>query len=154
MGRLARTGRAAIALVAPALGSLVAVACTTTTEVLPVGLELNRPVHGQALRAWRLLGDEGTLGYAIEFGAADDVELAARTVYSVRNPWQQELGTIDGLGRAWRFQPHQEEALWLVTGTLAEGVRAILDAPPASLLEEIALSVLEGAATPPAEAGR
>lgn len=147
MGRLAGTVGAALAL---ALGAL---ACTTTTEVLPVGLELNHPVHGQALRAWRLLGEEGTLGYAVEFGAPSDPDPTARTVYSVRNAWQQELGTIDGLGRAWRFRPHSE-ATWLTTGTLAEGVRAILDAPAAAHLEEIALALLEGTATPPAEARR
>jgi hypothetical protein len=148
MGRIGRTAGAALAL------TLGALACTTTTEVLPVGLDLNRPVHGQALRAWRLVAAEGTLGYAVEFGAADDVEAAARTVYSVRNPWQQELGTIDGLGRAWRFQPHAEDALWLITGTLSEGVRAILDAPSEARLEELPLAVLEGAATPPPEVRR
>lgn len=151
MGRLGRTGRTALAL---ASSAFLAAACTTTTEVSPVGLELNRPVHGQALRAWRLVGEEGTLGYAVEFGAENDVDQAARTVYSVRNPWQQDLGTIDGLGRAWRYQPHQEEALWLVTGTLAEGVRAILDAASDAKLEEVPLDVLAGAATPPAEARR
>lgn len=150
MGRLARTGRAACALV---LGALAAAGCTTTTEVLPVGLDLNLPVHGQALRAWRLVGDEGTLGYAVEFGAPDEGDPTARTVYSVRNPWQQDLGTIDGLGRAWRFQPHGE-ALWLTSGTLAEGVRAILDAPASAYLEEIALTVLEGTATPTEPARR
>lgn len=148
MGRLGRRGGAALAL---ALGAL---ACTTTTEVLPVGLELNRPVHGQALRAWRLADAQGTLGYAVEFGARNDADLAARTVYSVRNPWQQELGTIDGLGRAWRFLPHQEQAQWLTTGTFAEGVRAILDARPEARLEELPLAVLEGTATPPSEARR
>ncbi|HVS19051.1 MAG TPA: hypothetical protein VMT18_10665 [Planctomycetota bacterium] len=132
----------------------LAPACTTTTEVQPVGLELNRPVHGQALRAWRLFGSEGTLGYAVEFGSDDARDVAARTVYSVRNPWQQELGTIDGLGRAWRFQPHQAEALWLVTGTLGEGVRAILDAPLEARLEELPLALLEGSATPSTEASR
>ena len=148
MGRLGFTAGAALAL------TLGALACTTTTEELPVGLELNRPVHGQALRAWRMVHEEGTLGYAVEFGSADDVDVAARTVYSVRNPWQQELGTIDGLGRAWRFQPHAEDALWLTTGTLAEGVRAILDAPAEARLEELPLEVLEGTATAPEEVRR
>ena len=44
----------------------------------------------------------------------------------MRNPWQQELGTIDAQGRAWRFVPHEREARWVGTGTLAEGARAIL----------------------------
>jgi len=150
MGRLGRTGGGALLAALAALGG----ACTTTTEVLPVGLELNRPVHGSALRAWRLLGEAGTLGYVIEFGVTDDLDAAARTVFSVRNPWQQELGTIDGLGRAWRFQPHEEEALWLTTGTLAEGVRAILDAGDDARLEELPLALLEGSATPTPEARR
>lgn len=148
---MARLGLKAVAALASMLGAL---ACTTTAEVLPVGLELNRPVHGEALRAWRLVHDEGTLGYAVEFGALGDVDAAARTIYSVRNPYQQELGTIDGLGRAWRFQPHAEEALWLTTGTLAEGVRAILDAPSEARLEDLPLEVLQGAETPPEEVGR
>lgn len=149
MAGLGRRGRAALALALAAL----ACACTTTTEEAPIGIELNRPVVGEPLRAWRLVGEQGTLGYAVEFAAANDVDVAARTVYSVRNPWQQELGTIDGLGRAWRFQPH-DEALWLTSGTLAEGVRAILDADPRTQLEELPLSVLAGEPQAPAEARR
>lgn len=148
MGRVARRGLQALTAL------LIAASCTTTTEEQPIGIDLNRPVHGQALRAWRLLGEEGTLGYAVEFGDEGSRDAAARTVYSVRNPWQQELGTIDGLGRAWRFQPHVEEAQWLTTGTLAEGVRAILDAPEDTLLEELPLALLEGDRTPLTEGRR
>lgn len=151
MGRLGWTGGAALLA---ALAALAASACTTTTEVMPVGLDLNRPIHGEPLRAWRLTGLEGTLGYAVEFGIEDDRDAAARTVYSVRNAWQQELGTIDGLGRAWRFLPHQEEALWLTTGTLADGVRAILDAPADARLDELPLALLEGTQAPATEGRR
>jgi hypothetical protein len=157
MGRSGRWPGAALELaplVAALVAALAAASCTTTTEVLPVGLELNRPVHGRALRAWRMVGGEGTLGYAVEFGDDNGRDAAARTVFSVRNPWQQELGTIDGLGRAWRFQPHEEEALWLTTGTLAEGVRAILDAPLDALLEELPVAQLEGSEAPPAQPPR
>jgi hypothetical protein len=54
----------------------------------------------------------------------------------VQNVLQQELGRIDGLGRAWRHEPHEREPLWVGTGTVIEGARAILGASPNAVLDE------------------
>jgi hypothetical protein len=129
-------------------------ACTTTSSVDPVGLTINQPVHCEALRAWRFFDERGTHGYAVLFGDPQAGEADPRSFYSVRNAWQQELGTIDGLGRAWRFVPHQREADWVFTGSVLDGVRAILVTAPQAQLEEIPLAALGGPGKPSSEPGR
>jgi hypothetical protein len=126
--------------------ALMLAACTSTEVSQPVGLELNQPVHTEPVRAWRLVASETTLGYVVQF-APEDGEIE-RQFFSVRNPWQQELGTVDRLGRAWRFVPHSSDPEWLSTGTLLAGVQAILSAPSEAALEELPLSVLGGGAAP------
>jgi hypothetical protein len=56
-------------------------------------------------------------------------------MFVVQNTFGQDLGMIDGLGRAWRFRPHQTEADRLLTGTIAEGAAAILGASDCELRE-------------------
>ena len=115
--------------------------CTSTQESQPVGLELNQPVHTEPARAWRLVANDTTLGYVVQFSDPDD-DRPEHQFFSVRNPWQQELGTVDRFGRAWRFVPHSTDPEWLSTGTLLAGAVAILSAPPESALDDIPLSVL------------
>jgi hypothetical protein len=52
--------------------------------------------------------------------------LARDSIYVVRNPWHQDLGLIDGHGRAYRYVPHLEEPVWVGSGTVSAGARAIL----------------------------
>ncbi len=133
-----------------AVGLALAGACTTTQTVQPAGLDLQRVIlNGEALRAWRLSSADHTLGYVVLFGDPRAPERVHQVIYSVRNPWQQELGTIDGLGRAWRFVPHQREAEWLKTGTVLGGARAILAAPAEAAFEEIPLEAIGGVSPPP-----
>jgi hypothetical protein len=137
--------RGALLALAVLLGS-----CTSTEESQPVGLELNRPVLTAPVRAWRLAHEATTLGYVVEFADPGAPGRADRLFFSVRNPWQQELGSIDGLGRAWRFVPHSEDPEWLSTGTVRDGAAGILRAPAGADLEEIPLQALGG---PPAPSG-
>ncbi len=127
------------------LGLALACACSTTRESQPVGLDLNAVIlRSEPLRAWRLASQDRTLGYVVLFADSPAANRPERTVYSVRNPWQQEIGTIDGLGRAWRFVPHQREAQWLESGTVLGGARAILAAPAEATFEEIPLEAIGG----------
>lgn len=128
------------------LGLLLA-ACTTTHESDPVGLGLNVPVHTEPLQAWRVVAEGTTLGYVVRFGEPAAPERAEHQFFSVRNPWQQELGSIDGLGRAWRFVPHGDEPEWVSTGTVQGGATRILGASQAAVLEEIPLESLGGNAS-------
>jgi hypothetical protein len=59
-----------------------------------------------------------------------------RRYWSVRNRWDQELGMVDALGRAWRHVPHVPEPEWVATGSVAEGAGAILGTPHVPCLVE------------------
>jgi hypothetical protein len=142
----ARVAAAAVLLLLTALSA----ACTATQETQPVGLDINQPVRSEPARAWRLVHDDHTLGYVVLFVDRDAPQRIDHQFFSVRNPWQQDLGTVDALGRAWRFVPHEEEPRWLTTGTLLEGAQAILEAHAASTLEELPLAAL---GAPAADAG-
>jgi hypothetical protein len=112
--------RSALPLVLCAL-----LACESTTDTAPVGFSRAIVSSAQPVRAWKVVSEGRELGAVVQFDASQG---GAGRYYSVRNPWQQELGTIDAMGRAWRFVPHEREARWVATGTLAEGAAAILDA--------------------------
>jgi len=128
--------------------SLVLAACTTTHESDPVGLALSAPVRTEPLRAWRVVEDATTLGYVVLFGEAEDATSVEHEFFSVRNPWQQELGSIDGLGRAWRFVPHSTDPEWISTGTVLDGATRILGAGAGAVLDEIPLESLGRAPAP------
>jgi len=133
--------RLLLALTCAALASAaLAPGCKTTTETAPAGLHLAVVRTGQPVRAWKLVSAGSELGAVVQFDAPEDPDAPVGRFYSVRNPWQQELGTIDAQGRAWRFVPHEREARWVATGTLLDGACAILlpdghAGPPAELIE-------------------
>ena len=85
-----------------------------------------------ASRTWDVVSGDETLGRIVEFRSDARGDEAQ---FVVQNVWQQDLGMIDGLGRAWRFRPHRTEAEWLLTGTIAQGAAAILDAEECELRE-------------------
>lgn len=117
----------------------LALACTTTRELEPVNVDTAVVQRLDPERAWRVI-EGGTLrGYVVRFV---DRKVATRCSYSVRNELQQELGTIDELGRAWRFVPHQREASFVCTSTLTRGVSELLRTGPATKLEEVELDLL------------
>lgn len=126
------------------LSALVALAaaCRTAHEVQPLSAGDAAPRHALPARAWELREGGRVLGFVVQFrGARDD------GFFSVRNAWQQDLGLVDELGRAWRFEPHADEARWLGSGTVLEGARSILGAGAASELVELPLHEL-GAGSP------
>lgn len=120
---------------------------TRTTERMSVSAEPAVIRHATPTRAWSL-GDEvdTPLGYVVLFEVAEEDQ---RAVYMVRNRWHQDLGMIDSLGRAWRYQLHEDEAEWIATGTVLDGARAILRAGEGSHLDEVDLPNLTSAAHRP-----
>lgn len=135
----------------PWLGLLIALccclppACTSSREDAPVNADtaLVQRLHPQ--RAWRVLDGGQIVGFVICFV---DPRLATRCSYSVRNTLHQELGTIDELGRAWRFVPHQREAEWVTTSTVTLGSARILGASESASLEVVDLDELRRQAPP------
>ena len=117
--------------------ALGALACRVERSVTPAGLASARPVLLAPERRWQVLRGDELVGIVLRFCAKQRGDSAGRQYYSVRNGLHQELGTIDGLGRAWRFEPHESEPRWVATGTLAEGVRAILGESAALTLVEL-----------------
>ncbi len=116
---------------------------TTQTEISSKAgahvVTVTRPV-----RAWKLEQDGRLRGFVVLFADPGQPDDTRSQHFSVRNAWHQELGTIDGLGRAWSFVPHQREAQWMGTGTILEGARSILGGSAASVLDECDLGDLRG----------
>jgi hypothetical protein len=75
---------------------------------------------------------------------AEDPSAPAHHYYSVRNALEQELGSIDAQGRAWRFEVHQRDAHLVATGTLLDGARAILGLGATAQLVDQPLEMLRG----------
>ncbi|HVS11319.1 MAG TPA: hypothetical protein VMS76_15725 [Planctomycetota bacterium] len=123
------------------LGSMLG-ACRTTETSQPAGIEQGQATVTRPLRAWRVREDGTLRGVVIEFADPAQPDDPGRRFYSVRNPWQQELGMIDANGRAWRFVPPRGEARWIATGTLVLGANAILELGPSGALEEAPLEEL------------
>ncbi len=99
---------------------------------------------GRRARTWELRSGDEPLGFVVQFqerGRTRD------SLYVVRNTWNQDLGLIDGLGRAFRYLPHHEEPAWVGSGTVLDGARRILEvALPCELVE-----VTESGSNSPAE---
>lgn len=90
---------------------------------------------GTRARTWEVRSCGEPLGLVVlfqEHGRARD------SLYVVRNAWHQDLGVIDGLGRAFRYLPHCEEPVWVGSGTIAAGAREILGTKAECELIELA----------------
>jgi hypothetical protein len=116
--------------------ALAVLACTTTRTVEPAGASNARAQQLRPERTWHLLENGEPRGVVVQFAASAEPGARRPLYYSVQNARRQELGMIDAQGRAWRYEVHQREAHWLLTGTLLEGARAILGAGPAAELAE------------------
>lgn len=100
-----------------------------TTETRTVPVPPAAAVAAAPARAWQALDPQGALaGYVVRF-TEDAPGAAARGFFSVRNPYQQELGLVDGLGRSWRFEAHRDEPVWLGSGSVADATGRILGTP-------------------------
>lgn len=135
---------------APLFLALILAGCRTTeTTHHFAGSGEARVRAGARSRTWEVrCGDElaGRIVLFQEQGSVRD------SVYIVRNAWHQDLGLIDGLGRAFRYLPHHREPAWVGSGTVVQGAERILGTSSACRLIE----VVESAATsvdPAAQAG-
>ena len=78
---------------------------------------------GTRARAWEILSAGERIGLVVLF---QDRGLVHDSVYIVRNTYHQDIGLIDGHGRAYRYVPHLEEPVWVGSGTISAGAQAIL----------------------------
>lgn len=115
-------------------------ACRTSHEVAPAGLAAAQPIRLSVARTWDVHDGEQLVGWVVHYVGAPSGDAPRPAYFSVQNRLQQELGRVDGLGRAWRFEPHSAEPVWLTTGTVSEGVRAILRLDARAQLIESPLS--------------
>ena len=127
-----------------ALLALLGAGCVQTTvrpatEQTPQLILTARPA-----RAWQVVEAGTQIGRVVFYASNQD---PAESLFSVQNVFQQELGLIDSLGKAWRYRPHQLEAEWVTTGTLLEGARAILESEAGSL-HEVAFAAPRNPSTP------
>jgi hypothetical protein len=97
--------------------------CRTTETRESMHIERPPIVRASVTRIWSVLLEGSPVGEVVFFESTDRVE---DSIYMVRNVWQQDLGLIDSLGRAYRFTPHSEEPAWVGTGTVTQGAARIL----------------------------
>ena len=103
---------------------------------------------GTRERTWEVRSNGEALGFVVLF---QEHGLVRDSLYVVRNRIHQDLGLIDGLGRAYRYVPHCEEPVWVGSGTIAAGAREILGAELECELYELVQSdgtLLDGSAEP------
>jgi len=129
---------------ATGLLALLPLGCETSyrTRLATPGVAL--VTRTEAVRAWALTLDGERLGWVVEFQDPDAPDDPTREYFSVRNLQQQELGSLDGHGRAWRFVPHQRDPEWVGTTTVLEGACRILGLDAATQLEEVAVGEIPG----------
>lgn len=108
--------RVALFLAALCLG------CQTQLERQPARAPDLPPVVSTPSRAWEVVVDAAVVGVLVEFAT----EGSARRFFSVRNPFHQELGLVDELGRVWRYRAPDGEADWLGSATVIEGTARVL----------------------------
>lgn len=129
-----------IALLAT-LASLPLAACMTTTTLDPAGLDRAVLSPVPAVRAWVVIDQGDIVGSVVRYAERGQ---DGRFLYIVRNIWDQDLGTVDELGRAWRRVPHRDDE-WIGTGTVADGVRRILESTDVASMSERAIEDVEDA---------
>jgi hypothetical protein len=122
--------------------ALLAAGCQVTETSRPASTP---PVArtSSAEQAWRVVEDGRPIGYVVRFQ-----ELDGGTFFSVRNPWQQDRGMIDHLGRAWAFRLHAGEPVRVGAGTVAQGAARILEASSECELIEVPVGSLAAPPTP------
>lgn len=113
-------GRLAALLVAGLLAG--AASCVeTTVERQDLGDARVREVPATGAFDVRHAG--ASVGQVQRYGDANDPQ---QHYYVVMNPWGQELGIVDGLGRVWQRRPHESEPEAIGSGSLADGVARLL----------------------------
>jgi hypothetical protein len=117
-------------LLGAALAVLLACRTTETRGLASASAQVRVGTHA---RTWEVRCAGEVVGLVVLF---QERGLACDSVYVVRNPYQQDLGLIDGLGRAFRYVPHLEDPAWVGSGTIALGAERILSVRgPCELVE-------------------
>jgi hypothetical protein len=127
-------------LLAALFGAVAFASCVQTVAVREVQDPLPEALVSTPRAAWRAIEGPRSLGFVLRFEPSSGRHAA---FHSVRNVWNQELGLVDAEGRAWRYRPHAREPLWLGTGTVLDGTRAILSAGEDLELLPVDLSELQ-----------
>lgn len=122
----------------PCLALLALSACRTERSSAPPELDQAVVLGLSPERAWEVRSGARRVGSVVRFVEATPPH---RVLLVVRNEHAQDLGRIDGKGRAWRERPHREPE-WLGTGTVAEGVGLILGLERSPDLVEVPLAAL------------
>ena len=125
-----------------ALASTALFSCTTTTTNGPVSAPSAALSHLPAVRGWLVVERGQPAGSIVSYRSESESSI----LYAVRNRWNQDIGKIDSVGRAWRHTPHEEDQL-LRTGTVLDGAKLILGLSQNSELEEKPLEALQSAVT-------
>jgi len=127
---------------------LACAACRTIATSAPASSPVPAVQVGTRERTWEVRSGGEPLGFVVLF---QERGLVRDSLYVVRNPWHQDLGMIDGLGRAFRYLPHCEEPVWVGSGTIVAGARVILGAAGECELIELddpARALADGSAEP------
>lgn len=130
----------ALALALTAWAALPGCMTTTSTQD-PPGIDRAVLTPVPAVRAWVVLEEGRVAGSVVRYAERGS---EGRFLYVVRNLWDQDMGVVDELGRAWRKVPHAEDR-WIGTGTVADGVRRILELGRTSALSEQPIEAVETA---------
>ncbi len=105
-----------------ALGAL-ACGCRTSERSVPAGGLDAVVTRSHRTQSWEARAEGATIGFVVRHETS---EQPARFFFLVQSLERQDLGLIDAQGRAWRYRPHASEPEWLVSGTVPQGVAAIL----------------------------
>ena len=113
------------------LACLAALGCVTERTYSPDGAGTARAVRTVPNAVWRIQETDGqAIGFVVRF--EDPFDPTAQH-FSVRDSDHCELGTLDTSGRAWRYRPHEREALYIGGGSVAESAARILGAEAVEL---------------------
>lgn len=114
--------------------TVLSAGCRTTSIREMSSTPTPRVRVGMHKKTWEVRSGGESLGLVVLF---EDRGREQDSLYIVRNAWHQDLGLIDGLGRAYRYLPHREEPAWVGSGTIAAGAQHILGAASACELIEL-----------------
>jgi hypothetical protein len=129
------------------LGALVLSGCIATTTsrsaiANPAAVSASPQTSWRVVPASLSIEAQGprSIGWVVRFLEEGG---GRRSFFSVRNLHHQELGLVDTLGRAWKFEPFTNEPNWLGSGSVPDGVSRILSPGSAITLVESPLFEIE-----------
>ena len=113
----------------PGLALLGLAACVTTSRTAPAQEPGEVIWRSDVAAVWEARVRGAAVGRVVRLGSSE-----GERYFVVQNVHGQDLGLIDGQGRAWRARPHAEHEA-VGTGTVADGAARILGEETVELLE-------------------